>query len=138
MHSDPVAVVRSFLEVVRSGVDPSQAGRFMAPTVTARQVQAEAPAVVERSPQQYAEHVTEMLDAYGRFTLTVDELFGSGEKVYARWTQRGHHVGEVDGLAPTGAPVTQVTSAVYRVVDGLIVEYWIQIDRYGLRAQLER
>jgi predicted ester cyclase len=138
MDSDPVAVVRSFLEVVRSGVDPSRAGRFMAPTVTAHQVQAEDPAVLRRSPQQYAEHVAEMLDAYGRFTLTVDEIFGSGDKVYARWTQRGRHVGEVDGRAPTGAPVTQLTSAVYRVADGLIVEYWIQIDRHGLRAQLER
>ena len=56
--------------------------------------------------------------------------------MYARWTQHGHHVGEVDGVAPTSAPITQLTSAVYRVQDGLIVEYWIQIDRYGLHAQL--
>jgi predicted ester cyclase len=34
--------------------------------------------------------------------------------------------------------VTQVTSAVYRVADGLIVEYWIQIDRPGLAAQLRK
>ncbi|MFF5422580.1 ester cyclase, partial [Streptomyces misionensis] len=39
---------------------------------------------------------------------------------------------------PTGAQVTAMTSAVYRVEDGLIVEYWIQIDRQGITAQLER
>lgn len=33
-------------------------------------------------------------------------------------------------------PVVQVTSCVYRVEHGLIVEYWIQIDRAGLAAQL--
>jgi len=102
----------------------------------AHQVQSEDPSIVYRTPQQYAAHVQEMIAAYGRFTITIDELFGSGEKVYARWTQHGHHVGPVDGAAPTGAPVTQVTSAVYRVHDGLIAEYWIQIDRHGLRMQL--
>ena len=63
-------------------------------------------------------------------------MFGSGDKVYARWTQHGVHVGTVDGLAPARQPITQVTSCVYRVADGRIAEYWIQIDRRGLRAQL--
>ena len=108
----------------------------MAGAVVAHQVQAEEPVTITRSPREYAEHVEEMRAAYGAFRLEIDELFGAGDKVYARWTQQGTHVGEVDGVAPTGKPVTQVTSCVYRVVDGRIVEYWIQIDRWGLRAQL--
>jgi predicted ester cyclase len=136
VNHDPVAVVREFLEVVRSGVDPGQADRLMAAAVIAHQVQAEDPATITRTPQEYAEHVEEMLAAYGPFRLEIDELFGSGDKVYARWTQNGLHVGTVDGLAPTGQPVIQVTSCVYRVADGRIAEYWIQIDRWGLRAQL--
>ncbi|MEU1839535.1 ester cyclase [Micromonospora chersina] len=136
MSHDPVSVVRDFLRVVRSGADPSRADRLMAPTVVAHQVQAEDPATITRTPREYAEHVEEMLAAYGPFRLEIDELFGSGDKVYARWTQNGVHVGDVDGIAPTGRPVTQVTSCVYRVADGRIAEYWIQIDRWGLRAQL--
>ncbi|MDQ1022326.1 putative ester cyclase [Streptomyces afghaniensis] len=31
-----------------------------------------------------------------------------------------------------------MTSTVYRVEDGLIVEYWIQIDRQGITAQLQQ
>ncbi|CAG7645479.1 hypothetical protein SBRY_40166 [Actinacidiphila bryophytorum] len=92
--------------------------------------------MVERTPQQYTEHVQEMLDAYGAFTLTVDELIAEGDRVYARWTQVGRHVGPVDGHPPTGAEVTSITSAVYRIEDGLIVEYWIQIDRQGIAGQL--
>ncbi|MGW3090041.1 ester cyclase [Streptomyces sp. NPDC001108] len=42
------------------------------------------------------------------------------------------------GHAPTGARITTMTSAVYRVEDGLIVEYWIQIDRQGTATQLRR
>ncbi|MBO4205555.1 ester cyclase [Micromonospora echinofusca] len=136
MTADPVAVVREFLDVVRSGVEPDRAARLMAPTITAHQVQAENPTTITRTPQEYAEHVEEMLVAYGPFRVEVDELFGSGDRVYARWTQHGRHVGTVDGIAPTRRPVTQVTSCVYRVADGRIAEYWIQIDRWGLRAQL--
>lgn len=31
-----------------------------------------------------------------------------------------------------------MTSAVYRVEHGRIVEYWIQIDRQGITAQLQQ
>ncbi|MCZ0983537.1 ester cyclase [Streptomyces diastatochromogenes] len=130
--------VREFLLQVRSGLHPDRASRFMAGKVRAHQVVSEAPVVVERTPQQYAEHVQEMLDAYGAFTLTVDELIAEGNRVYARWTQIGHHAGSVDHYPPTGAQITAMTSAVYRVEDGLIVEYWIQIDRQGITAQLEQ
>ncbi|MEU9509766.1 ester cyclase [Micromonospora sp. NPDC048170] len=136
MTHDPVSVVREFLQVVRSGADPGQADRLMAPAVIAHQVQAEDAATITRTPQEYAEHVEEILTSYGPFRLEIDELFGAGDKVYARWTQNGVHVGNVDGLPPTGRPVIQVTSCVYRVADGKIAEYWIQIDRWGLRAQL--
>jgi predicted ester cyclase len=130
--------VHQFLLQVRSGLHPDRASHFMAARVRAHQVVSEAPVVVERTPQQYTEHVEEMLDAYGAFTLTVDELIAEGDRVYARWTQNGRHVGPVDHHPPTGAQVTAMTSAVYRVEDGLIVEYWIQIDRQGITAQLEQ
>jgi predicted ester cyclase len=44
----------------------------------------------------------------------------------------------VDGFAPTGLPVEELASAVYRVERGRIVEYWIQVDRTGTEAQLRR
>jgi predicted ester cyclase len=130
--------VHQFLLQVRSGLHPDRASHFMADRVRAHQVVSEAPVVVERTPQQYTEHVEEMLDAYGAFTLTVDELIAEGDRVYARWTQSGRHVGPVDHHPPTGAQVTAITSAVYRVEDGVIAEYWIQIDRQGIAAQLQQ
>jgi hypothetical protein len=36
------------------------------------------------------------------------------------------------------AMASRLASAVYRVADGRIVEYWIQIDRAGTEAQLRR
>lgn len=132
----PRGVVESFLLTVRSGHEPDRASEFMAPEVLAHQVHSEDDEVVRRSPEDYAEHVREMVQAYGDFELTIEELLADGDKVYARWRQVGRHLAPVDGAAPTGRPVVQMTSCVYRVEDGRIAEYWIQIDRAGLAAQL--
>ncbi|MDF3299443.1 ester cyclase [Streptomyces tropicalis] len=130
-------VVREFLLQVRSGKHPERAGKYMATQVEAHQVQAEAPATVVRTPQQYTAHVREMLAVYGPFEFSIDELLSEDDRVYARWHQVGRHQGALDGHAPTGRPLTQYTSAVYRVRDEVIVEYWIQIDRQGVLAQLQ-
>ncbi len=131
-------VVEGFLRTVRSGTHPERAGEYLADVVVAHQVHAEAvdDVVVERTPEQYAEHVRDMVAAWGQFDFRLDVVLADGDLGYARWTQDGHHVGEVDGRAPTGKPVREVASAVYRVADGKICEYWIQIDRHGLLSQL--
>jgi predicted ester cyclase len=36
---------------------------------------------------------------------------------------------EVDGYQPTGLPVIERASAVYKIEDEKVSEYWIQIDR---------
>jgi len=131
------AVVENFLLTVRSGRSPERADEFMDTTVAAHQVQSEESTLIRRTPDDYADHVREMLQTYGNFTFAIEELIADGDKVYARWRQEGTHVGAIDGLAPTGLPIVEVASCVYRVRDGKICEYWIQIDRAGLAAQLE-
>ena len=119
---DPKDVVEQFLLEVRSGSKPELAMKFMADSVTAHQVISEESLSIQRTPEEYAEHVMEMKTEYGDFTFAIDELIQEGSKVYARWTQHGNGI-------------TQVTSCVYRVDQGKIVEYWIQIDRLGLEIQ---
>jgi predicted ester cyclase len=131
-------VVREFLDEVRSGRNPGKAAELMAPKVLAHQLTSEKPEIVERSPQNYADHVREMKAVYGDFRLEVTELIFQNDRAYVRWIQTGTHVGELDGFAPTGLELIEFASAVYRVEDGKIIEYWVQIDRAGLRSQLER
>lgn len=71
-------------------------------------------------------------------SLTIKELLVQDDRVYVRWKQSGVHIGEVDGYSPTNKPVVEIASAVYRVENEKIVEYWIQVDREGIRIQLER
>ncbi|NOU65017.1 ester cyclase [Paenibacillus sp. LMG 31461] len=138
MSLSPLEVVRQFFNLVRSGKQPDDAKDYMADQVLAHQMTAENETTVHRTPTNYADHVREMLDAYGTFQLEVQELLAQEDRVYVRWKQTGIHIGEVDGYLPTRKPIIEIASAVYRVEHGKIAEYWIQIDREGIRAQLEQ
>ncbi|MBT2287326.1 ester cyclase [Paenibacillus polymyxa] len=131
-------IVRTFFEEVRSGRNPDYASSVMAEQVLAHQVISEEEVTLTRTPSDYADHVREMIEAYGEFSLEIQELLAQGDKVYVRWRQTGTHVGEVDGYIPTNLPVIEIASAVYRVENERIAEYWIQIDRLGIKKQLER
>lgn len=131
-------IVRSFFEEVRSGRNPDYASTVMAEQVLAHQVISEEEVTVTRTPSDYADHVREMIEAYGDFSLEIQEMLTQGDKVYVRWKQTGTHVGDVDGYTPTNLPVIEIASAVYRVANERIAEYWIQIDRLGIEKQLER
>ncbi|AVK84908.1 polyketide cyclase [Lysinibacillus sp. B2A1] len=134
----PEQIVKKFFEEVRSGKNPDHAIELMADQVLAHQVISEEELTVIRTPKDYADHVKEMVEAYGDFSLEIQEFLIQGNKVYVRWKQVGTHVGEVDGYQPTGLPVIEKASAVYRVEDEKIAEYWIQIDRAGMENQLNR
>lgn len=117
-------VVRNFLLEVRSGRNPEAALKYMSDLVLAHQVTSEERITITRTPQQYTEHVLEMKAEYGEFDFEVEELIAEGDKVYARWNQKG-------------AGILQLTSCVYRVENEKIAEYWIQIDRLGVELQMK-
>ncbi|MBS4214064.1 ester cyclase [Neobacillus rhizophilus] len=133
----PEQIVREFFEEVRSGNNPEYSNQLMEEQVLAHQIVSEEEQTVLRTPKDYAEHVREMIEAYGNFSLEIQEFLVDGNKVYVRWKQKGTHVGEINGYQPTGLPVIQMASAVYRIENGKISEYWIQIDRLGIKKQLE-
>lgn len=129
-------LIRRFLEEVRSGKNPDRAGLYMADTLLAHQLNAEAETTVKRTSQNYAEHVKDFLTLYGEFHFEITEIIAEGDRVYARWKQTGKHLATIDGHPATGKPIIEIASAVYRIENGKIKEYWIQIDRLGLEKQL--
>jgi reactive intermediate/imine deaminase len=131
-------IIKQFLENVRSGKYPEQSSLFMADTVQAHQMNSEEQTTVKRTPQNYTDHITEFLKMYGKYTFEITELIAEGDRVYARWIQKGKHLAEIDGYPATGKPLTEIASCVYRLESQKIVEYWIQIDRSGFDKQLSR
>ncbi len=130
--------VQNFLLTVRSGRNPDRAKDFMAEKVLAHQMNAENQQTLVRTPQDYADHVKDFLQMYGKFEFEITEIIAQDNKVYARWKQTGKHLNQIGDYPPTGLPLIEVASAVYRLENGKIVEYWIQIDRAGFDKQLQR
>ena len=67
---------------------------------------------------------------------TFEELIAEGDRVAERWTGRGTHRGELQGIPPTGKRVEVPGSVFYRIVGGKIVEFRGQLDMMGLMQQL--
>ncbi|MEZ9423748.1 ester cyclase [Vibrio lentus] len=130
-------VVRGFIEEVRSGKQLDLVNKYLAQVVVAHQIVSGVSQAIERTPENYREHVEEFLEAYGNFDLKVEEFLVQGAKVYVRWRQEGRHEGVIYGYEPTGLELSTVGSAVYRVSENQIAEYWIQQENQGLRGQLE-
>lgn len=130
-------IVKDFLTVVRSGLRPNDAKLYMADTILAHQVTSENPTTVKRTPANYTNHINEFKHLFGDYQFEIMELIASKEKVYVRWKQTGRHIAEIDGFEPTQLPLIEYTSAVYRVENKKIVEYWVQMDRLGFDLQLK-
>lgn len=60
----------------------------------------------------------------------------------ARWSARGTHLGEFQGIPPelkvaaTGKPVAYGATDIYRMVDGKVAEEWNTIEQLDLLVQI--
>ncbi|HJP63313.1 MAG TPA: Rid family hydrolase [Mucilaginibacter sp.] len=131
-------IVKGFFQIVRSGREPERAAEFMADTILAHQMNSENPETIRRTPQNYANHIKEFLAQYGQYDLVITELIGNKDKVYVRWKQTGKHLQDIDGHKATNLRLIEVGSAVYRIKNGKIADYWLQLDRQGFELQLQQ
>jgi steroid delta-isomerase-like uncharacterized protein len=74
--------------------------------------------------------------AFPDLHCTVEDEIRGDDKVAAHWTMCGTHLGMLIGNPPTGKQMQTQGIIVARVVDGMIVEYWMLIDQFGLLQQL--
>ena len=75
-------------------------------------------------------------NAFQDLRLTVEELLSDGETITARWSCRGTHKGELNGIAPTGKQIAITGISIARFAGGKMVEGWVNWDALGLMRQL--
>lgn len=80
--------------------------------------------------------VAEIRRAFPDYGGTNVDQIAEGEKVANRFVFLGTHLGEFEGVAPTGKRVEFVGHSIDRVVEGKIVESWVEIDMLGVMDQL--
>ena len=114
------AVVRRLLEEVFPAADLAALDGIVAPDfVDHSPVPGQPPGV------EGVRHVLRGLHAgYADLRVTVDDLFGEGDRVAARWTLRGRHTGSVFGETPTGQAVETGILVVFRLASGRITDRW--------------
>lgn len=87
--------------------------------------------------EEYIEHVQDLHRAFEDFRHEIHDLVAEGDLVAGRFTDRGRHVGDLDGIAPTGREVEFGAISIIRFEGGKAVEGWVEADMASLRAQLE-
>jgi steroid delta-isomerase-like uncharacterized protein len=68
--------------------------------------------------------------------IEVVDAFGSGDRIVARFVQRGRHDGVLMGVPPTGRDVELNGITVLAFRDGRVVERWAVADMLGLLVQI--
>jgi predicted ester cyclase len=83
------------------------------------------------------QHILDVEAAFPGYDLEVHELVVEGDLAAANMTFRGLHKGAFAGIAPTGKAVATGVMVFYRVENGKIKQFWMQLDAPSLMAQLE-
>ena len=74
--------------------------------------------------------------AFPDWYSTAEELIAEGDGVAERWTGRGTHRGEFQGIPPTGKQVAVPGVVFYRIRDGRITEFRGSFDMLSMLQQL--
>jgi steroid delta-isomerase-like uncharacterized protein len=77
-----------------------------------------------------------MLEGLPDLTVTIDDIAAEGDKVWARWTGRGTHKGELMGIPATDKEVSFGAIDILGYAEGKAVEHWGLTDTFGLMTQL--
>jgi steroid delta-isomerase-like uncharacterized protein len=131
-EQNKTVVRRLFEELWNKGTLPV-ADELIAPTYTHHDT---ATPDVGRGPESEKKRVTMYRNAFADFRLTIEDIIAEGETVMARWTCRGAHKGELNGIAPTGKQISISGVTVARIASGKIVEGWVNWDALSLMQQL--
>lgn len=86
--------------------------------------------------EEFKRDVAEIRQAFPDYAGTNVDQISEGEKVANRFVFLGTHLGEFERVTPTGRRVEFVGHSIDRVVDGKIVESWVELDMLGVMEQL--
>jgi steroid delta-isomerase-like uncharacterized protein len=95
-----------------------------------------APTREVRGTEGYKQLISMQRSAAPDLNFTVEDQIAEGENVVTRYSASGTHQEEFMDAAPTGNQVTTTGIVISRIVDGKIVEEWLEWDVLGLMQQL--
>lgn len=82
------------------------------------------------------ENMRLMRQAFPDIQTSIDALLADGDYVTKRFTVRGTHQGEFNGIPPTGNQIECQGIDVLRISEGKIQEIWMSFNYLGVLQQL--
>jgi predicted ester cyclase len=96
----------------------------------------EAPPNNPQGPEGLKETVTWLHGLWGPMHAQIEDEICEGDKVVARVTVHGRHMGEFLGRAPTGKEYAVEHIHIWRLEDEKVIEHWSVRDDLGQALQL--
>jgi steroid delta-isomerase-like uncharacterized protein len=87
-------------------------------------------------PAGYAAMLDAFRTAFPDLEHTTDEILSADDWVVERFTTRGTHLGEFEGIPPTRKRVEFTGMSVFRISEGRIAEERTAVDLLALMRQL--
>ena len=89
-----------------------------------------------RGPDSEKKRASLYRNAFPDVHFTIEDVIAEGETVMTRWSCRGTHKGDLNGIAATNKQFTITGITVARVSNGKIAEGFVNWDALGLMQQL--
>jgi predicted ester cyclase len=86
--------------------------------------------------EEFKRDLTELRRAFPDYAGTNVEQIAEGDKVANRFVFLGTHLGEFEGVTPTGKRIEFIGQSIDQVVEGKIVESWVEVDMLSVMRQL--
>ena len=84
----------------------------------------------------FKQYLTRFRSAFGDADLQIEEEIAEGDKVVLRWNFSATHQAEYRGIPPTGKRMKWTGMAIYRIVEGKVVEERGEEDYLTILRQL--
>ena len=128
---DNKAVVRQFVEEFWNKGRMAAADELMTPDATIV-----LPGRGRVNKEAFKMFARALRDGFPDWHSTIEELVAENDQVGERWTGRGTHKGEFQGIAPTGKHMTVPGFVMYRIVSGKITAFHGLLDGMAMLQQL--
>ncbi len=72
------------------------------------------------------DYISMVRTGFPDISITIEDLIAEGDRVVVRTTWRGTHLGEYEGMMPTGKRVTRTMIQIFRIIQGRLYEEWVE------------
>lgn len=124
MSENNKAVVRRFYDEVWNRWNLAAADEILAPDIHFRGSLGTSHVGID----DFKRYVEQVRAAFPDWHNEIEELIAADEKVVARLSWSGTHLGELRGIAPAGRRVTYVGAGIFRLQNGKIADAWVVGD----------